>query len=118
MVHANAIEVLGTSIATIALAFRWNKGTREEFSRLVASLGISSIVSANPLLGIVALVTAERLFWRSTEDDRDYKGIVDRLAKEGFGTGLFLATYSLIAGPVWIGILSGTCVGAVVNRTT
>ena len=118
LLHVNAVEVVGTSIATIALALRWNKGTTEEFSRLVASLGISAIVSDNPLLGIVALVTAAKAFRSASKDEGDYEGVVDGLAKGGFGTGVFLATSSLIAGPAWIGILSGLCVWAVVNRAT
>ena len=115
LLHVNAIEVLGTSIATLALALRWNKATTEEFSRLVGSLGISSIVSANPALGVVALVTTARAFMRS-RDKGDYKEAVAGLAKGGFGTGIFLATSALVSGPAWIGILTGLCIGAVVNR--
>ena len=117
LLHVNAVEVLGTSIATIALALRWNKATTEEFSRLVGSLGISSIVSANPLLGVVALATAAKAFRRS-RDEGNYKEAVDGLAKGGFGTGIFLATSAVVSGPAWIGILTGLCVGAVVNRAS
>ena len=117
LLHVNAVEVLGTSIAIIALALSWNKGTTEEFSRLVGSLGISSIVSANPFLGIVALSTTAKAF-RHSRDKSDYKEVVDGLAKGGFGTGMILATSALVTGPVWVGILTGLCVGAVVNRAT
>jgi hypothetical protein len=97
--HVNSVEVLGTSIATISLALRWNKAATEEFSRLVGALSISSIVSANPLLGIFALATAAKAFRQSKENgDRDEA--VDGLAKGGFGTGMFLATSALVPGPV------------------
>ena len=117
LLHVNAVEVLGTSIATIALALRWNKATTEEFSRLAASLGISAIISANPLLGIVTLATAAKAFWHPDRNG-DYGEIMDGLTKGGIGTGLFLATSALVSGPVWVGIISGLCVGAVVHRAT
>ncbi|MDA1129658.1 MAG: hypothetical protein O2913_13335 [Chloroflexi bacterium] len=117
LLHVNAVEVLGTSVATIALALRWDKATTEEFSRLAASLGISSIVSANPLLGVVTLAATAKAFWHP-EKDGDYGEVVEGLAKGGIGTGLFLATSAVAPGPVWTGMLAGLCVGAVVNRAT
>lgn len=115
LLHVNGVEVFGTSIGTIALALRWNKATTAEFSRLAGSLGISAIISANPLLGVVALATAAKAF-NHTRKKGGYKEAVQGLAKGGFGTGIFLATSALIPGPVWVGLLTGLCVGAVVNR--
>ncbi len=43
--------------------------------------------------------------------------IVNGLSKGGVGTGVFLATSSVIGGPVWVGILAGMCVGVVVHKT-
>ncbi len=42
--------------------------------------------------------------------------IVNGLTKGGVGTGVFLATSSIIGGPVWVGILTGMCVGVVVHK--
>jgi len=117
MLHINGAEVLGTSIATIALALRWNKADTAEFSRLVGSLGISAVVSANPALGLLALATLAKSFMQAREKG-DYIEVLDGLAKGGIGTGIFLATSVLIPGPVWVGILTGLCVGVVVNRAT
>ena len=117
LLHVNGVEVLGTSIAAIALALRWNKADTAEFSRLVGGLGISAVVSANPALGVLALATLAKPFTQAREKG-DYMEVVDGLAKGGVGTGIFLATSVLIPGPVWVGILAGLCVGVVVNRAT
>ena len=117
LLHVNGVEVLGTSVATIALALRWNKADTAEFSRLVGSLGVSAVVSANPALGVLALATLAKPFMQAREKG-DYIDVVDGLAKGGIGTGIFLATSVLIPGPVWVGILAGLCVGVIVNRGT
>ena len=67
LLHVNGVEVLGTSIATVALALRWNKADTAEFSRLVGSLGISAVVSANPALGVLALATLAKPFMQARE---------------------------------------------------
>ena len=117
MLHINGVEVLGTSIGTIALALRWNKADTAEFSRLVGSLGVSAVVSANPALAVLALATLAGSFMQAREKG-EYLEVVNGLAKGGVGTGIFLATSVLIPGPVWVGILTGLCIGAVVNRAT
>jgi hypothetical protein len=78
-------------------------------------LGISSIVSANPALGVVTLVALSKSFVDAGQKG-DYMEIVDGLSKGEVGTGVFLATSSVIGGPVWVGILAGMCVGVVVHK--
>jgi len=116
LLHVNATELIGTSIGTIAVALNWNKKQVKEFSSLAGSLGISSIVSANPALAVVTLATLAKSF-ADAKQKGDYSEFVNGLAKGGIGTGAFLATASAIGGPVWVGLLAGTCVGAVVHKT-
>jgi len=115
--HVNGLEVFGTSIAAIALTLRWNKATTEEFSRLVGSLGVSSVISANPLLGIVTIATAAKAF-RQSRDKDEREEAAEGLAKGGVGTGVILATAAVVPGPVWVGLVAGLCVGVVVNQAT
>ena len=116
LLHVNATELIGTSIGTIAVALNWNKKQVKEFSSLAGNLGISSIASANPALAVVALITLAKSFVDAKQKG-NYSEFVNGLAKGGVGTGAFLATASAIGGPVWIGLLAGTCVGAVVHKT-
>ncbi|MBW2038242.1 MAG: hypothetical protein JRI46_01375 [Deltaproteobacteria bacterium] len=116
LLHVNTTELIGTSIGTIAVALNWNKKQVREFSSLAGSLGISSIASANPVLAVVALTALAKSF-ADAKQKGDYSEFVNGLAKGGVGTGAFLATASAIGGPVWVGLLAGTCVGAVVHKT-
>lgn len=116
LLHVNANELIGTSIGTIAVALNWNKKQVKEFSRLAGSLGISSIANANPALAVVALATLAKSFVDAKQKG-NYSEFLDGLAKGGVGTGAFLATASAIGGPVWVGLLAGTCVGVVVHKT-
>ena len=117
LLHVNGVEVLGASVATIAVALRWNKAQTEEFSKLVGSLGLSAVASANPALAVVSVAILSKAFIKARHQD-NYLKIVDGLAKGGVGTGALLATSALIAGPVWVGMLTGLCVAGVVSRTT
>jgi len=116
LLHVNATKLIGTSIGTIAVVLNWNKKQVKEFSSLAGSLGISSIASANPALAVVALTTLAKSF-ADAKQKGDYSEFVNGLAKGGVGTGAFLATASAIGGPVWVGLLAGTCVGVVVHKT-
>jgi hypothetical protein len=116
LLHVNAVEIIGTSIGTLAVALNWNSKQAKEFASLAGSLGISSIVSANPALGVVTLVALSKSYIDAGEKG-DYMEIVNGLSKGGVGTGVFLAASSVIGGPVWVGILAGMCVGVAVNKT-
>jgi len=114
--HANATEVIGASIGTIAIALNWNDKQAEKFASLAGGLGISAIASANPLLAVVTLVALSKSFV-DADQKGDYMEMVNGLSKGGVGTGVFLAASSVIGGPVWVGILAGMCVGVVVHKT-
>jgi len=116
LLHVNATELIGFSIGTIAVALNWNKQQVKEFSSLAGSLGISSIASANPALAVVALTTLAKSF-ADAKQKGDYSEFINGLVKGGVGTGAFLATASAVGGPVWVGLLAGTCVGAVVHKS-
>ena len=116
LVHVNATELIGSSIAAIAVALNWNKGQVKQFTSLASSLGISAIASANPALAVLALAALAKAFVDATQKG-DYSEFVNGLAKGGVGTGIFLATSSAIGGPVWVGIIAGMCVGAAVNKS-
>lgn len=116
LLHVNATELVGTTIGAIAVALNWNKKQVREFSSLAGSLGISSIASANPALAVVALAALAKSLVDAKQKG-NYSEFVDGLAKGGVGTGAFLVTASAIGGSVWIGILAGMCVGAVVHKT-
>lgn len=116
LLHVNEVELIGTTIGTIAVALNWNKKQVEQFAGIAGSLGISSIASANPALAVVGLVTLAKAFVDARQDG-DYRKVVVGFSKRGVGTGAILATAVAIPGPGWVGIVAGLCVGSVVRKT-
>jgi len=116
ILHVNATELIGTSIGTIAVALHWNKKQVEEFSSLTGSLGISAIAAANPTLAVITLATLAKSYVDARQE-ATFGMFVKGLAQGGVGTGAFLATASAIGGPVWIGLIAGTCMAAVVHKS-
>ena len=46
---------VGGSIGVLAVVFQWNRGDTESFSRMVGSMGVAAVISANPLLLVVTV---------------------------------------------------------------
>ncbi|MCH8852438.1 MAG: hypothetical protein IID41_07245 [Planctomycetes bacterium] len=115
MLHVNATELIGSCIGVIAVSMNWKSGDQKRFARLVGSLGISAIATANPALAVVSLAAAAKSFNDARGTDT-YADCVEGLVKGGVGTGVFLATASAVGGPAFVGVLAGMCVGAVVHR--
>jgi hypothetical protein len=115
MLTYSAPELLGTSLGVIAATMNWSKTETEEFSRLTAGLGMSTLVSANPLLCVVTLVMLAKAFVEAKNKD-EYQQAALGLLKGGLTSGLVLSTGALVGGPVWIGLVAGLCVGAYVQR--
>lgn len=111
----NGAEVIGTSIGVLSVALNWKKEDVKEFSSIASSLGISTIASANPLLAVVALVSLAKSFADARRKNK-YSDFVNGLTKGGVGTGMFIATATVIGGPVWVGVVSGMCVAVCVHK--
>jgi len=102
----NIPELLGASLGVIALAMNWNKADRAQFADYAISLGIAAGFSANPLLGIVALVGLARALDKK-KDKVAYTELLKGVSRGGIGTGLLLTASSVIGGPAWIGAIVG-----------
>ena len=61
MLHVNAVELFGTSIGAIAVALHWKRRDVRRFSKLCGSLGLATLFSANPALGVLTLVGLAKL---------------------------------------------------------
>lgn len=117
MLHVNATELVGATIATISVALNWNTAETKKFAELAAGLGISSIANANPALAVVSLVTFSKSVMEANKQG-GVSSVISGLTRGGVGTGAFLATSAVVGGPVWIGLLSGMCVASVAQRAT
>ncbi len=104
----NVGELLGTAVGTIAVLLNWDKADVDRFASLVGSFGISAIMAANPLLGLIAVASLARAYQRASHG-ADLSAIASGVLRGGSGAGVFILTASLIGGPVWVGLVAGIC---------
>ena len=115
LVSYDVVELVAGSIGILAVALNWNNDDVEEFSNIVGSMGLASVVSANPLMLIVTIAALAKAF-HSARKSGDWKEFSDGLAKGGICTGAVLLTTSLMSGPTVVVLLSGICVGILANQ--
>ena len=108
-------ELLTSTIGTLAIALNWNSEDREAFSKIIGSTAIVSTLSANPILLIVTLAALAKSF-SDARREGNYTEFVEGLAKGGVVTGAVIATSSVVAGPVFVGLLAGLCAGILANK--
>ena len=109
--------MIAGSIGILAVALNWNNDDVEEFSSIVGSIGLSAVVSANPLMLIVTIAALAKAF-HSARKSGDWKEFSDGLAKGGICTGAVLLTTSLVSGPMVVVLLVGICVGILAHQAT
>lgn len=111
----NAVELLASAVPMLATLMCWNGAESERFARLVGSTGISAIVSLNPVMGLIALVMLARSFTQSHGMMKDGEWQT-RVAEGAAMSGIVFASSTLIGGPVWIGLIVGMLLAALLRR--
>ena len=117
LVSYDVVELVTGSIGILAVALNWNNDDVEEFSSIVSSIGLSAVVSANPLMLIVTVVALARAFHVARKSG-DWKEFADGLAKGGICTGAVLLVTINLSGPAVVILLAGICVGIVAHQAT
>lgn len=116
----DAAELLGGTVGVLALALGWNRADTETFARFVGSMGVSSAISANPLLLVVTVVALAKAFHRAHQTG-EYAEFIDGQLKGGMGTGATVAAVSLVGvagGPAGAALLAGVAAGVLANMAT
>ena len=118
LISYDASELLGGVIGVVATALHWNRADIESFSKLVGGMGVSAVMSKNPLLLIVTVVALAKAFHRAHHTG-DYADFVDGHLKGGIGAGGTLAAVSLVGvagGPAGLALLVGLSTGILINK--
>lgn len=102
----NATELLGPTIGALALVLNWNDEDVANISRLTGALIPTTVLAANPLLLLVAIVALARSYHLAKHGD-DFGGMVSGLAQGGVGSAAFVVAVSAVSGPVWVSIVVG-----------
>ena len=113
-----AAEVVGGTVGILAVVFQWSRADTESFSRIVGSMGVAAVLSANPLLLVITVVAVARAFQRARTDGK-FGELVD-----GSVRGSVVATLTIVAvaqvttigGPVGLSFLVGLVVGILANK--
>lgn len=105
-----ALEALiGGSLTAVALVFSWKKKDKENFSRAVSAIGISSIISLNPLLGLIALVALAIGYNQSMIDK-------SAMVRGGMLTGAVIGIGAIIPGPMLLGTIPAIVIAIYLNK--
>ena len=115
-----AAELLGGVIGVVATALSWKRADTESFSKLVGGMGVSAVMSANPLLLVVTVIALAKAFHKANQTG-DYADFVDGHLKGGIGAGTSLTAVSLVGvggGPTGVALLVGLSAGILVNMAT
>jgi hypothetical protein len=102
LVSFDAFELLSAGLGCAGLLFALNRGDMEKLSELLGAIGITSILSANPLTGFAAIVvTAYAYHQKRGQADPDVvRGA--SLAKGAMIAGLSSATFMLFGLPMLV----------------
>ena len=92
-------ELVGGSIGILAVVFQWNRADTESFSRMVGSMGVATVISANPLLLVIMVVAFARAFQRARTDSK-YGDLVDGSVR---GAGVATLTIFAVAQVATVG---------------
>ena len=114
----DAADLLGGAVGAVALIFNWNRADTETFAQLAGGMGLSSIMSANPLLLILTVVALARAFHLARKSG-EYTEFVDGQFNGVVGAGATLGAVSLVGimgGPAGVALLAGLVTGILVNR--
>ncbi|MCY4530528.1 MAG: hypothetical protein OXD46_16065 [Chloroflexi bacterium] len=114
----DAADLLGGAIGTVAVLFHWNRGDTEEFAKLVGGMGLSAVLSANPLLLIVTVVAMARSFHIARRSG-EYTEFVDGQIKGVAGAGATIGAVTLVGvagGPWGVALIAGLVAGILVNQ--
>ena len=113
----NVPEVLGAFFAVVPVWFGWSKLDAEKFADIAGSAGMAALISANPLLGLVALISMARSFNLLLSKEKE--AFRRSAGKGGLGAvqvGVVYTASATIAGPQVVGILVGLVVAYAVRR--
>ena len=116
----DAAELSSSIVGVVALIFAWNRADTEAFAKMVGSMGLIAVMSANPLLLMVTIVALARSLQKARQTG-EYAEFVDGQLKGGIGAGATLGAVSLVGaatGSAGLILLVGIVTAVLVNQVT
>ena len=115
MATFTATEFVGAVLAALALALSWNKAELRRFSEVVASLGLSALVGASPILVLVTIVGLAKCF-HEARHGAGFKRVLSGGGRGMVGTTALLGASRLMPAPAWVTLMLGVVSYLVATR--
>lgn len=115
MATFTATEFVGAVLAALALVLSWNKAELRRFSEIVASLGLSALVGANPILVMVTIVGLAKCF-HEARHGAGFKRVLSGGGRGMAGTTALLGASRLMPAPAWVTLMMGVVSYLVATR--
>jgi len=115
MADFTATEFVGSVLAALALVLSWNKAELRRFSEIVASLGLSALVGANPLLVMVTIVGLAKCF-HEARHGAGFKRALSGGGRGMVGTTALPGASRLMPAPAWVTLIMGVVSYLVATR--
>ena len=113
-------DVASATVGMVSVAYNWNRADTESFARIAAGIAVSTACRANPLLLVVALVSAARSFDKARRG-ADYSELADGALKGGAtaaATAAAVGVTTAAGGPAGVALLVGATVGILASKAT
>jgi len=112
MLGYTATELTGAITGVVAIILNLHQDDKSRLAALTGSLGVSALVGANPLLGIITIIALGKTLRNARGDTHLH------IAKGGLGSAAFLAASSLLGGHVWLGLMAGVVASVLVHHAS
>ena len=67
----DVFEVFSAGLGAVGIIFAFGHDDLERLSEVLGTMGITSVISANPLMGLAVIATTGYAYWRKSADDSE-----------------------------------------------
>ncbi|MCY4379993.1 MAG: hypothetical protein OXC40_00250 [Proteobacteria bacterium] len=97
LISFDAMEVISSTLSVLGIVFFLNKGDQEKIARILGSMGVTAIASANPLMGIAMICSCTYAYGiKKMEVDKK------EMMKSSFSTLFSISMFSVLGFPFLI----------------
>lgn len=101
-----ATEFTGAILGGLAVVLSWNNAETRRFAEIVASLGLSAVVGANPLLVMVTIIGLAKCF-HEARHGAGFRRVMSGGGRGMAGATALLGTSRLMPAPAWVTLVVG-----------
>lgn len=101
----DVFEVFSAGLGAVGIIFAFGHDDLERLSEMLGTMGITSVISANPLMGLAVIATTGYAYWRKSAGDGETKLSVTSAAKGAALAGLSGTIFAVLGLPVLIELM-------------